>query len=98
MKFLFLTQYFAPEVGAAPLRLGAVIRQLRELGHEVEVITGMPNYPLGRIFDGYRNKFYTRDLWNDVPVHRVWLYAAAGKGFTRLFNYGTFTLFSLFGL
>ena len=98
MKFLFLTQYFAPEVGAAPLRLGSIIRQLRELGHEVEVITGMPNYPVGRIFDGYRNKFYTRDLWHGVPVHRVWLYAAAGKGLARVFNYGTFTLLCLFGL
>ncbi len=98
MKFLFLTQYFAPEASAAPIRLAAIIRQLRRLGHDVEVVTGMPNYPVGRIFDGYRGKFYTCEIWEGVRVHRVWLYAAVGKGWRRYLNYLTFTLLSFFGL
>ena len=98
MKFLFLTQYFAPETGAAPIRLAAIIRQLRRLGHDVEVVTAMPNYPVGRIFDGYRGKFYTCETWEGVRVHRVWLYAAVGKGWRRYLNYLTFTLLSFFGL
>lgn len=98
MKFLFLTQYFAPEASAAPIRLAAIIRQLRRLGHDVEVVTAMPNYPVGRIFDGYRGKFYTCEIWEGVRVHRVWLYAAVGKGWRRYLNYLTFTLLSFFGL
>ena len=98
MKFLFLTQYFAPEASAAPIRLAAIIRQLRRLGHDVEVVTAMPNHPVGRIFDGYRGKFYTCEIWEGVRVHRVWLYAAVGKGWRRYLNYLTFTLLSFFGL
>ena len=98
MNFLFLTQYFAPETGAAPIRLAAIIRQLRRLGHDVEVVTAMPNYPVGRIFDGYRGRFYTCDIWEGVRVHRVWLYAALGKGWRRYLNYLTFTLMSFLGI
>ena len=98
MKFLFLTQYFAPEASAAPIRLAAIIRQLRRLGHDVEVVTAMPNYPVGRIFDGYRGKIYTCEMWEGVRVHRVWLYAAVGKGWKRYLNYLTFTLMSCLGL
>jgi glycosyltransferase involved in cell wall biosynthesis len=98
LKFLFLTQYFAPETGAAPIRLAAIIRQLRRLGHEVEVVTAMPNYPVGRIFDGYQGKLYSCEIWKGVRVHRVWLYAAVGKGWGRYLNYLTFTLMSLLGI
>ncbi|PYX98041.1 MAG: glycosyltransferase WbuB [Acidobacteria bacterium] len=98
MKFLFLTQYFAPEFGAAPVRLAAIIRQLRHLGHDIEVVTAMPNYPVARIFDGYRGKFYSSETWEGIRVHRLWLYAAVGKGWRRYLNYATFTLASLFGL
>lgn len=58
----------------------------------------MPNYPVGRIFDGYRGKFYTCEIWEGVRVHRVWLYAAVGKGWRRYLNYLTFTLISFLGL
>jgi len=98
VKFLFLTQYFAPEASAAPIRLAAIIRQLRRLGHDVEVVTAMPNYPVGRIFDGYRGKSYTCEIWDGIRVHRVWLYAAVGKGWRRYLNYLTFTLMSFLGI
>jgi colanic acid biosynthesis glycosyl transferase WcaI len=98
LKFIFLTQYFAPETGAAPIRLAAIIRQLRRLGHDVEVVTAMPNYPVGRIFDGYRGKFYTCESWEGIRVHRFWLYAAVGKGWRRYLNYLTFTLMSFLAI
>ena len=98
MKFLFLTQYFPPEASAAPIRLAAIIRQLRRLGHDIEVVTAMPNYPVGHIFDGYQGKFYSCETWEGVRVHRVWLYAAVGKGWRRYLNYLTFTLMSFLGL
>ncbi len=98
MRFLFLTQYFPPEVGAPQIRLASMIRELTRLGHEVEVITALPNYPTGRIFPEYRGKWYCRETWEGVPIRRVWLYASTGAGFRRMLNYGSFTFASLVGL
>jgi putative colanic acid biosynthesis glycosyltransferase WcaI len=98
MRFLFLTQYFAPEVGAPQVRLAAMARELVRLGHEVEVVTAMPNYPEGVIWRTYRRRLYRRDDWEGVTVHRVWLFAATGAGLKRLLNYLSFSLASLFGL
>ena len=98
MRFLILTQYFPPEIGASQVRLAAFARQLRRHGHDVEVVTGMPNYPTGRIFNGYRGTLYRRELWEGIPVHRVWVYPSLGTGFRRLVNYGTFAVTSLIGL
>lgn len=92
MHFVFLTQYFPPETGAPPARLGAMVAELVALGHEVEVVTGMPNYPTGAVFPGYEGRFYRRDTWAGATVHRVWLYAAAGSGIKRAVNYLSFTL------
>jgi len=98
MNFLLLTLYFPPEIGAAPTRLEAMTRELTKLGHNVEVVTGMPNYPQGRIFSGYRGSFYRREVRDRVVIHRVWLYPTVGRGLGRLLNYLSFSLFSLYGL
>jgi len=98
MRFLFLTQYFPPEIGAAQTRLGAFASELVRLGHEVEVVTALPNYPTGRVFPEYRGRFRITEEWHGLPVHRVWLYVAMGKGFRRLLNYASFPLTAIFGL
>lgn len=98
MRFLFLTQYFAPEVGAPQVRLAAMARELVRLGHEVEVVTAMPNYPQGSIWPEYQRRIYRRDQWEGITVHRVWLYAASGAGFKRVLNYLSFSMMSLLGL
>ena len=76
MKFLILTQFFAPEIGASQVRLGYLCRELKAAGHQVEIVTAMPHHPAGRIFPEYRGHFYLRDEWEGITVHRVWLYAA----------------------
>jgi colanic acid biosynthesis glycosyl transferase WcaI len=98
MRFLILTQYFPPEIGAAPTRLPSVAAELKRLGHEVEVVTGLPNYPRGRIFPEYAGSFYRREMRDGCIVHRVWLYPAIGRSFQRVLNYGSFAVTSLFGL
>jgi glycosyltransferase involved in cell wall biosynthesis len=98
MNFLVLTLYFPPEIGAAPTRLDAMTRELAKLGHNVEVVTGMPNYPQGKIFPGFRGSFYRREVRDGVVLHRVWLYPTVGRGLGRLLNYISFSLFSLYGL
>jgi colanic acid biosynthesis glycosyl transferase WcaI len=98
MKFLILTMYFPPEIGGAQTRLKSVAAELSRAGHEVEVVTALPNYPRGRIFHGYRGTFYRRELLDDIVVHRVWLYPAIGSGIKRMLNYVSFTVTSLFGM
>ena len=68
-------------------------KELRARGVEVTVLTGMPNYPIGRIFPGYRGKVTSREQVDGIAVHRVCLYPAAGRGSARrLLNYLSFTL------
>jgi putative colanic acid biosynthesis glycosyltransferase WcaI len=98
MRFLILTQYFPPEIGAAPTRLSAMIRQLRNQGHEVEVVTALPNYPTGKIAPEYGGIFFQREIREEIVVRRTWLYATAGSGFARLLNYLSFAATSLLGL
>lgn len=98
MKFLILTQYFPPEIGGAQTRLHCFARQLRSIGHDVEVVTALPNYPRGKFFAGYERCFYRREVCAGVVVHRVWIYPASGTGVRRMFNYASFTFTSLFGL
>lgn len=89
---VLLTQYYAPEPGAPQVRLRAMVQELQHLGVRVRVITGMPNYPVGKIMEGYRGKMTMKDEIDGVPLKRLWLYPAAGRGFIRrLLNYLTFT-------
>jgi glycosyltransferase involved in cell wall biosynthesis len=97
MRFLILTQYFPPEVGAAQTRLAALARELRAQGHEVEVITAMPNYPDGEIHEGFEG-FYRCGDWEGVRVHRFWLFASQGRTVARLLNYLSFALTACAGI
>lgn len=90
MKLLFITQYYRPEIGATPVRLHAIAKELQRQGHSVRVVTGMPNYPTGHIFEGYRGKLSMFECIDDVEVYRAWLYPARGTGLVRLLNYLSF--------
>jgi len=98
MKLLLLTQYFPPEIGAAPTRLQNIVRELVRVGNEVEVVTGLPNYPLGRFFDGYEKTLYRKEVKDGVTIHRIWMFPALGGGPRRILNYVTFAVFSVWGL
>jgi putative colanic acid biosynthesis glycosyltransferase WcaI len=97
-KFVFLTQYFPPETGAPQVRLASLARELSRMGHSVEIVTAFPNYPSGAVFPGYRGRFYQRDDWEGLIVHRTWVYACMGGGMRRILNYLSFTLTCMFGL
>lgn len=98
MRFLFLTQYFPPEIGGPQTRLQSMAVELLRHGHEVEVVTALPNYPRGAFFPGYEGKFYVREVRQGIVIHRVWLYPAMGSGLARLLNYATFTITCIYGL
>lgn len=97
MRFLLLTQYFSPEVGAPQIRLLAFAQQLQAHSHKVTVVTAMPNYPAGLVQAGYRGRFMLKGEVDGVPVIRTWIYAATGTGLRRLASYLSFCLTSLFG-
>jgi colanic acid biosynthesis glycosyl transferase WcaI len=98
-RILLLTQYYSPESGAPPVRLGAMARELSKLGFQVRVLTGMPNYPTGVIHESYRGKFHLRETLDNIPVRRVWLYPAAGRNaLKRLANYLSFNATSALAL
>lgn len=81
MKVLFVTHYFAPEVGAPQTRLRETIRELVAVGHEARVVTGQPHYPDGVVPAGYRALAVRRDFFDGVPVIRLPVLAVANRGF-----------------
>ena len=55
------------------------VRALIERGHEVEVVTGFPNYPIGRLYDGYRLSVHQSETIEGVRIHRIPLYPSHGR-------------------
>jgi len=92
MKILVVTQYYWPE----NFRINDIVAGLYDKGHEVTVLTGMPNYPDGKFFDGYG--FFGKNYENHggVTVRRVPVISRGAGGFVRLIaNYISFVLFSV---
>ncbi len=88
LRVLLLTQWFDPE----PTFKGVVFaRELIKLGFEVEVVTGFPNYPGGKLYPGYKIKLLQRELVDGVLITRVPLYPSHDQSaFGRILNYVTF--------
>lgn len=96
MKFGLLTQWYDPEPGPAALP-GVLARGLVSKGHEVHVLTGIPNYPSGRIAPGYRAYRPTRETEQGVHIHRVPLYPSHdSSAIHRVANYASFGVTSFF--
>ena len=91
MKILVITQYFYPE----NFRINDVCFGLKERGHDVVVLTGKPNYPNGKYFNGYGWFKNYNDNWNDIKIYRSNL-ILRGKGnrIRLLLNYFSFALFA----
>jgi glycosyltransferase involved in cell wall biosynthesis len=98
MNILFITQYFPPETGAAQNRLSDLASRLAGAGHSVTVLTALPSYPTGRIFDGYRGRLWMKENQNGVKIVRTWLYTTKKKDFvSRMLNYLCFSISAFFG-
>jgi len=90
MRILFLTQWFQPEPFFKGLPFA---KALREKGHDVEVLTGFPNYPGGKVYPGYHVRFYQRETMDGIKVHRVALYPSHDiSALRRILNYLSFSL------
>jgi colanic acid biosynthesis glycosyl transferase WcaI len=88
MRILHLSQYFPPEPGAVQVRAHAMASNLVTRGHQVTVLTEMPNHPSGIVFPSYRGRLLCREDLDGIDVVRVWVKASPHKTFfTRMAFY-----------
>ncbi|WP_308467866.1 sugar transferase [Rathayibacter soli] len=95
MRILLITQWFDPE----PTFKGMLFaKELQSLGHDVQVLTGFPNYPGGKIYEGYRVKPWQREVVDGIRILRVPLYPSHdGSAIRRIANYMSFALSASIG-
>ncbi|MGB8227272.1 MAG: glycosyltransferase family 4 protein [Sedimentisphaerales bacterium] len=88
MRILIITQYFQPEPFIKGLSFA---KELVKRGHEVQVLTGFPNHPYGKIYPGYRIRFLQREQMEGISVVRVPLYPSHDRSsLKRFLNYTSF--------
>ena len=86
LKVLVVTQYFWPE----NMRINDLVRDLSAKGHEVTVLTGLPNYPEGKVFESYREKPEGFSQYCGAEVIRVPLVPRGKRSLTLVLNYLSF--------
>lgn len=97
MHILFLTDNFPPEGNAPATRTYEHAREWVKLGHKVTIITGAPNFPEGKVFDGYKNLWYSKSELDGIEVRRVKTYITANEGFAkRILDFMSFMVTSFF--
>ncbi|MGW0232039.1 glycosyltransferase family 4 protein [Actinopolymorpha singaporensis] len=95
MRIGVLSQWFDPEPGPASLP-GVLARGLAARGHDVQVVTGFPNYPDGRVAAGYRIRRRFDETLENVHVRRVALYPSHdSSAIRRTLTYGSFAASAL---
>lgn len=93
MKVLLVTERYWPEVGAAPSRLSNMAEGLKSQGVDVEVLTSLPNYPEGRIFEGYRHCVFRHEEHRGVDLFRYWMFATISRNpVARVLNMFSFAI------
>lgn len=91
MKVLLITQYFYPE----NFKSNDIALELTKRGHEVTVLTGLPNYPEGKIYKTYGFFKRTRENYKGINVIRTWLLPRGkGGGIRLLLNYFSWAFFA----
>lgn len=90
MKILAVCQYYYPE----PFRITDICETLVQKGHQVTVLTGLPNYPEGRVLDDYRHGRKRSETLNGVKVLRTFEIGRGNSRLKLLLNYFSFTLSS----
>lgn len=90
MKILFVSQYFHPE----PFSNTDIARALLQRGHELEVLTAVPNYPGGEFYEGYASGKPAEEMFETAKVHRV---RTVSRGKSKKQLIANFLTFAWFG-
>lgn len=89
MRILIVSQYFWPE----SFGINAIARSLKDRGAEVTVLTGKPNYPEGRVFEGYSAWGFNNELYAGLEIVRLPLIPRGQRSAIYLFlNYLSFII------
>jgi len=96
MRVLILSQYYWPEPIPKP---GELAEALQRVGDDVTVITGLPNYPTGRLYPSHRLRLISRESVNGIRVVRTFEFPYHGtRALGRIANYLSFMLSAPLGL
>ncbi|NEP62683.1 MAG: glycosyltransferase family 4 protein [Symploca sp. SIO2G7] len=97
MRILIYSYNYHPEpIGIAPL-MTELAEGLVAKGHDIRVVTAMPNYPQRKIYNGYRGQLYREEIRNGVKIQRCYVAIHPDPGvITRILLDGSFALFSFF--
>ena len=98
MKILFITDNFPPETNPPATRTMKHIKEWQKNKDvKITVITCFPNYPKGKIFEGYKNKLYQKEMIEKITVIRVWSFMAKNTGFLkRIIDHLSFAIMAFF--
>lgn len=97
MRILFLTHYFPPEVNAPASRTHENAKRWVQAGHQVTVITCVPNHPNGIVYPGFRNRLWQWEEKDGIRVLRVKTYLGPNKGSVRrIMNYVSYLVSASF--
>lgn len=88
MKILIVSQYYYPE----QFQINDIAPELVKRGHEVTVLTGLPNYPQGKIFDGYEGGKRREEIINGVKVLRCRISPRRRNPISLILNYLSFVI------
>jgi glycosyltransferase involved in cell wall biosynthesis len=66
-KILIVTEYFYPE----EFKINEVAQEWKNKGYEVDILTQNPTYPFGKVFDGYKNRFFSKEIYNGMTIYKV---------------------------
>lgn len=88
MKILVISQYFYPE----NFRINDLVLELKNRGHDITVLTGLPNYPVGEYFEGYSVDKNCDEVWNDIPIYRCQLRPRKSGSINLIRNYISFVI------
>lgn len=98
MKILIYSHFFYPEVGAGSIRMQFFAKVLRESGHQVKIVTPLPNYPQGKIYSGFK-KFYAKNISRDICYLPIFLspkHSLLKRGLSYISYFFSSLIFSLF--
>ena len=92
MKILFFSHYFPPEVNAPANRTYEHCRRWADAGHDVTVVTNVPNCPDGVVYESYRNRVRPQvEMIDGIRVVRVWSFIAPNaRSNRRILNYASY--------
>ena len=92
-KILIVTEYFYPE----EFKINEIAIEWKRKGYEVDILTQIPTYPVGKIFENYKNSWYMKDNYQGMTVYRVKAVTGYKESlFKKLLKYFTFMILGSF--